>query len=36
MFWYGQRQVHDSVIEAFLSDAPLPIDDYPKETPPWK
>jgi len=36
LFWYGERQVHDSVIEAFLSDAPLPIDDYPKETPPWK
>jgi pimeloyl-ACP methyl ester carboxylesterase len=35
MFWYGERQVHDSVIEAFLTDAPLPIEDYPKDTPPW-
>lgn len=35
MIWYDQPQVHAGVIEAFLSDAPLPIEDYAKETPPF-
>jgi proline iminopeptidase len=36
MFWYEQPQLHARVIEAFLADAPLPIEDYAKDTPPWK
>jgi proline iminopeptidase len=36
MIWYDQPQVHASVIEAFLTDAPLPIADYVKDTPPWQ
>lgn len=35
MIWYDQPRVHDSVINAFLAVAPLPIEGYPRDTPPW-